>query len=91
MNNQNFENVSCLPPIVTRQTNVVHRYYLVEQPHVLEQETKYCDHVVKRHTCNVVPMYSNECDYVEENCCDTNFGCGCNNNGQMNTGGFFFF
>ena len=55
MNNQNFfdPNVTQLPPIVTRETNVVHRYFVVEQPHICEMETKVINHYIKRHKYRV--------------------------------------
>lgn len=70
--NQGCENITQLPPLVTHDVNVVHRYFIVEQPHIQEIETKYCDHVVKRHTCQTVYTTSNECDYAEQCCCNNN-------------------
>ena len=38
--NQGCENITQLPPLVTHDVNVVHRYFIVEQPHIQEIETK---------------------------------------------------
>lgn len=78
MNNQfNFNNQcnTVLPPIVTRQTNVVHCYYTIDQPHICENETKVINHYVKRHYYIPRELYSAENIYSEQNC-----GCGCNRN-----------
>lgn len=77
MNNQNFnqgminqENMT-LPPIVTRQTNVVHRYFVINQPHICEMETKVINHYIKRHQYIPKPLCCSENTYCEENlgCC----------------------
>ena len=78
MNNQGFINqgfvnqeVQQLPSIVTRQTNVVHRYIVVEQPHICEMETKVINHFIKRHKYIPRPLCCEENTYCEENlgCC----------------------
>lgn len=56
------------PPIVTRQTQVVNRYYVVEQPHINEVETQYVNHYVKRHKYVNRPLCSEQNVYSEENC-----------------------
>lgn len=80
-NNVNNPTVTVAPPIVTRQVNVVHRYFVVEQPHICEQETKICNHYIKRHKYIPRPICNEYCDYVEENqgCCP-----GFNNNPNNN-------
>ena len=81
MNTQN----TVLPPIVTRQTNVVHRYFLIDQPHICENETKVINHYVKRHYYIPRDLCCEENTYSEQNCgsCNqcgrTNNQCGCNN------------
>ena len=83
-------------PIVTRQTNVVNRYFYIDQPHICEMETQYVNHYIKRHT--YVPRYiTNEqnvysevnCGYVQNaiNGTNVNNGCynGCNNGCGTNT------
>lgn len=76
-NNQGFnqgminqENMT-LPPIVTRQTNVVHRYFVINQPHICEMETKVVNHYIKRHQYIPKPLCCEENTYCEENlgCC----------------------
>lgn len=75
VNNQMFNGqVGCvLPPIVTRRTNVVHRYYVIEQPHICENETKFVNHYIKRHKYIPKQLCCEENTYSEEN-----LGC-CNN------------
>lgn len=68
--NFNNANVVNLPPIVTRRVNVVHRYQIINQPHVLEDVTQICNHVIKRHQCYNRPMCCENTDYTEENCCN---------------------
>lgn len=67
--NGNFnQNVTVNPPIVTRQTNVVNRYFYIDQPHICEMETQYVNHYIKRH--KFIPKYTC-CEknvYCEENC-----------------------
>ena len=79
-NGQNFNHVGfngqvgcVLPPIVTRRTNVVHRYYVIEQPHICENETKFINHYIKRHKYIPKQLCCEENTYNEEN-----YGC-CNN------------
>lgn len=69
-------------PIVTRQTNVVNRYFYIDQPHICEMETQYVNHFIKRHT--YIPRYiTNEQNvYSEVNC-----GYGQNVNGNTNNAG----
>lgn len=78
-NGVNYETVTTLQPIVTRTQNVVNRYYLVTQPYIQENETVYCDHIVKQNVFQNVNTTTNCCDYTEENVYNQN-GCGCNNN-----------
>ena len=73
MNGQMCNNVT-LTPIVTRQVNVVHRYCVIDQPHICEVETKVINHYIKRHHYIQRPLCSEENTYSEENagCCQ---GC----------------
>lgn len=64
----NVQNGCVLPPIVTRRTNVVHRYYVIEQPHICENETKYVNHYIKRHKYIPKQLCCEENTYAEENC-----------------------
>ncbi len=73
--NQNFVNqayanttVTNLPPIVTRQVNVVHRYQIINQPHIMENVTQVCNHCIKRHQCIQKPICCEHTDYKEEQC-----------------------
>lgn len=75
----NNANVINLPPIVCRRVNVVHRYQIINQPHVIEDVTQICNHVIKRHQTYNRPMCCEQTDYSEENC---------DNCGQMNNQGF---
>ncbi len=68
-NNLNNENVVNLPPIVVRRVNVVHRYQIINQPHIFEDVTQVCNHVIKRHQTYNRPMCFENTDYTEENCC----------------------
>lgn len=68
--NQNQTNM-VLPPIVTRRTNVVHRYYVIDQPHICENETQIINHYVKRHQYIPRQLCSEQNTYTEQNC-----GCG---------------
>lgn len=72
--NQNFnpQNVINLPPIVTRRVNVIHRYQIINQPHITEDVTQICNHVIKRHQCYNRPICCENTDYHEENCCCQN-------------------
>ena len=69
--NQNFTNgnVVNLPPIVTRHVNVVHRYQIINQPHIMEDVTQICNHVIKRHQCITKPICCENTDYQEVGCC----------------------
>ena len=64
-----------LPPIVTRQTNVVHRYYVINQPHICENETKIINHYIKKHQYIPKQFCCEENTYCEENLGSC---CGCN-------------
>lgn len=81
MNNQFFNpnntEVTVCPPIVTRQTNVVHRYFVCEQPHICENETKIINHYIKRHKFIPKQFCCEENTYCEEN-----LGCCSNMNNQ---------
>ena len=86
--NQNFNNpfnngnIVNLPPIVTRRVNVVHRYQIINQPHIVEDVTQICNHVIKRHQCYNRPICCENTDYHEENnCCNEMF-----NEEQFNSG-----
>jgi len=74
-------NYNTLPPIVTRQTNVVHRYYVTDQPYIIENETKYVNHYVKRNYFIPRNICSEENTYSEQNCGNS---CGCGNNWSGN-------
>ena len=66
-------------PIVTRQTNVVNRYFYIDQPHICEMETQYVNHFIKRHT--YTPRYiTNEQNVYSE----INYGPSISNNGVNN-------
>ncbi len=67
--NQNYTNttVTNLPPIVTRQVNVVHRYQIINQPHICENVTQICNHCIKRHQYVPRPICCEHTDYSEEN------------------------
>ncbi len=70
--NQNFPNTNIvnLPPIVTRRVNVVHQYQIINQPHIMEDVTQVCNHVIKRHQCFTKPICCENTDYKEEGCCN---------------------
>lgn len=67
-NDINNANVINLPPIVCRRVNVVHRYQIINQPHIIEDVTQVCNHVIKRHQTYNRPMCFEQTDYSEENC-----------------------
>ncbi len=67
-NDINNANVINLPPIVCRRVNVVHRYQIINQPHIIEDVTQVCNHVIKRHQTYNRPMCFENTDYSEENC-----------------------
>ena len=73
MNDANTQ-VYNLPPIVTRRVNVVHTYQVINQPHICEDVTQYCNHVIKRHQYYQKPICCQASDYQEENptCCNGN-------------------
>lgn len=77
----NNANVTVAQPIVTRQTQVVNRYFVIEQPHICEMETQYVNHYVKRHKYIPRPLCCEKNVYSEENC-----GCcpGMNQNFSQN-------
>lgn len=64
MNNANVVN---LPPIVCRRVNVIHRYQIINQPHIYEDVTQICNHVIKRHQTYNKPICCEHTDYAEEN------------------------
>ena len=66
--NNNNANVVNLPPIICRRVNVVHRYQIINQPHIIEDVTQICNHVIKRHQTYNRPMCCEHTDYTEENC-----------------------
>lgn len=67
-NDINNANVINLPPIVCRRVNVVHRYQIINQPHIIEDVTQVCNHVIKRHQTYNRPMCFENTYYSEENC-----------------------
>lgn len=71
LNNVNNANVVNLPPIVCRRVNVVHRYQIINQPHIIEDVTQVCNHVIKRHQTYNRPICCEHTDFTEENnsCC----------------------
>lgn len=75
----NFQNgpVTVNPPIVNRTTNVVNRYFYIDQPYINEVETQYVNHYVKRNKCYVRPICCEKNVYCEVNC-----GC-CNTNNNL--------
>ena len=90
--NGNNTQVYNLPPIVTRRVNVVHTYQVINQPHICEEVTQVCNHVIKRHQYYQKPLCCQSNDYQEENngCCqnyvnayynieneENNNNCGC--------------
>jgi len=70
--------VTTLPPIITRRVNVIHRFNIVNQPHILEDITQICNHCIKRHQCCTRPMCFEHTDYQEEGCCGFQNPC-CSN------------
>ena len=64
----NDTSVVNLPPIVCRRVNVVHRYQIINQPHIIEDVTQVCNHVIKRHQTYNRPMCCEQTDYSEEGC-----------------------
>ena len=69
----NGQNTMTLQPIVSRRTNVVHRYFVINQPYICENETKFINHYIKRHKYIPKQLCCEENTYNEEN-----YGC-CNN------------
>lgn len=82
MNGFNNTQVYNLPPIVTRRVNVVHTYQVINQPHICEDVTQVCNHVVKRHQYYQKPMCCQYNDYQEENngCCGNVYNANAYNN-----------
>ena len=60
--------VTTLPPIITRSMNVVHRYNIINQPHIHEHLTQVCTHNIKRHFCCQRPLCQEHCTFKEEFC-----------------------
>ncbi|HEY8444982.1 MAG TPA: hypothetical protein VIK94_02510 [Bacilli bacterium] len=60
--------VTTLPPIVTRSVNVLHRFNVVNQPHIHEDITQICNHNIKRHFCCRKPICQEHCTFREEFC-----------------------
>lgn len=73
--------VTTLPPIVTRNVNVLHRFNIVNQPHIHEDITHICNHHIKRHFCCRRPICREHCDFREE-------FCGCPGQMRPGFGGF---
>ena len=53
-------NVVVNPPIIVRRVNDIHRVFITEQPHILENQTRIFNHHILRHTCCERPL-----------CCDS--------------------
>jgi len=60
--------VTTLPPIVTRDVNVIHRFNIVNQPHIHEDITHICNHNIKRNFFCRKPICKEHCTYREEFC-----------------------
>ena len=71
----NGQNTMTLQPIVSRRTNVVHRYFVINQPYICENETQFVNHYVKRNQYIPRNICSEVNTYAEENC-----GCNQGNN-----------
>jgi hypothetical protein len=65
----NNPNVVVNPPIITRRVNDIHRVFITEQPHILENQTRIFNHHILRHTCCERPLCSEFNDCQEQNCC----------------------
>ena len=48
--------------------NVVHRYNIINQPHIHEHLTQVCTHNIKRHFCCQRPLCQEHCTFKEEFC-----------------------
>lgn len=62
-----YDTVTTLDPIVTTTTNCINRYYLINQPYIIENQTMYMDHIIKHNIYQTVDATFNNCDYTEEN------------------------
>ncbi len=84
--NGNNTQVYNLPPIVTRRVNVVHTYQIINQPHICEDVTQVCNHVIKRHQYYQKPICCQANDFQEENngCCGNEYAYNCMNNDDNN-------
>lgn len=74
-------NVQVNPPIITRRTNVVNRYFYIDQPHINEVETQVVNHYIKRNKYYTKPICCEKNVYCEENyvCPNGNFQTNDNN------------
>jgi hypothetical protein len=88
--NGNNTQVYNLPPIVTRRVNVVHTYQVINQPHICEEVTQVCNHVIKRHQYYQKPLCCQSNDYQEENngCCQNNANAYYNIENEENNNNF---
>ena len=70
--NPNFinPNVVVNPPIIHRRVNDIHRTFITEQPHIIEDQTRIFNHHILRHTCCVRPTCCEFNDCHVENCCN---------------------
>lgn len=84
--NGNNTQVYNLPPIVTRRVNVVHTYQVINQPHICEDVTQVCNHVIKRHQYYQKPICCQANDFQEENngCCGNEYAYNYMNNDDNN-------
>ena len=75
------QNVVVNPPIIHRRVNDIHRTFITEQPHIIEDQTRIFNHHILRHTCCNRPTCCefNDCQVV--NCCNVPgiVGPGCGN------------
>lgn len=71
-------NVIVNPPIIHRRVNDIHRVFITEQPHIIEDQTRIFNHHILRHTCCVRPMCCEFNDCQVQNCCPIpGIGMGC--------------
>jgi hypothetical protein len=79
------QNVVVNPPIIHRRVNDIHRTFITEQPHIIEDQTRIFNHHILRHTCCIRPTCCefNDCQVV--NCCNVPgiVGPGCGNIGVV--------
>ncbi len=69
-------NVQINRPIVTRRTNVVNRYFYIDQPYINEVETQVVNHYIKRNKYYTKPICCEKNVYCEENyCCNNDPPC----------------